>query len=226
MALQSLMTMEVLFAALLVFLLLLIIWIGLSAYLSPLNRIPNAHPSVPFIGFWMFWNHLQDREIHSAAEAFRKKGPVVRLGPNEIAVNVIEGGIKTVHNGGFHKSQWYDCFINYGLVYQAIPSILLETLLRTTRIRNTFSSLGNDHAVLRRRVSHIYSKAYLHKSQHIQAIISNVLQACLRSINESADNGIAIDFLSLSFAHGIDCITAIIFGSSAGHNLRSRHPEA
>jgi hypothetical protein len=29
---------------------------------------------------------------------------------------------------------------------------------------------------------------------------------------ESTDNGMAIDFLSLSFAHGIDCITAMIFG--------------
>lgn len=211
-ALQSLMIMQVLVAALLVFLLLLIIWIGLSAYLSPLNRIPNAHPSVPFTAFWMFWNRLQDREIHTVAEAFRKKGPIVRLGPIEIAVNVIDGGIKTVHQGGFHKSQWYDCFINYGLVYPAIPSTLLETRLRTTRIRNTFSSLGNGHAILRRRISHIYSKAYLYKCQHVQAIMSNVLQACLRSIHESADNGIAIDFLSLSFAHGIDCITAMIFG--------------
>jgi hypothetical protein len=210
--LQSLTAMQVLFAALLIFLLLLVIRIGLSAYLSPLNKIPNAHPSVPFIAFWMFWNRLQDREIRTVAEAFRKKGPIVRLGPNEIAVNVMDGGIKTVHNGGFYKSQWYDCFINYGLVYPAIPSILREALLRTTRIRNTFSSLGNDHTIRRRRISYIYSKAYLQNSQHVQAIMSNVLQACLRSIYESADNGMTIDFLSLSFAHGIDCITAMIFG--------------
>ena len=75
-------------------------WIGLSAYLSPSNRIPSAHSSVPFIAFWVFWNRLQDREIHTVAEALRKN-----------------------------------------------------------KIRNTFSSLGNDHAILRRRVSHIYSKA-------------------------------------------------------------------
>ena len=43
-------------------------------------------------------------------------------------------------------------------------------------------------------------------------IMSNVLQACLRSIHESADNGITIDFLSLPFAHGVDCITAMVFG--------------
>jgi hypothetical protein len=104
-ALQSLTAMQVLFAALLVFLLLLVIRIGLSAYLSPLNKTPNAHPSVPFIAFWMFWNRLQDRETRTVAEEFRKKGPIVRLGPNEIAVNVMDGGIKTVHNGGFYKSQ-------------------------------------------------------------------------------------------------------------------------
>lgn len=85
-------------------------WIDLSAYLSPLNRIPSAHSSVPFIAFWVFWNRLQGREIHTVAEALRKN-----------------------------------------------------------KIRNTFLSLRNDHAILRRRVSHIYSKAYLHKSQHVQA---------------------------------------------------------
>jgi len=43
-------------------------------------------------------------------------------------------------------------------------------------------------------------------------IMSNVLQACLGSIHESADNGITIDFLSLPFAHGVDCITTMVFG--------------
>jgi hypothetical protein len=28
--------------------------------------------------------------------------------------------------------------------------------------------------------------------------------------HEPADNGIAVDFLSLSFAHGVDCITAMV----------------
>src|SRR5207248_7045059 len=42
--------------------------------------------------------------------------------------------------------------------------------------------------------------------------MSNVLQVYLRNIHESADNGITIDFLSPPFAHGVDCITAMVFG--------------
>ena len=93
-----------------------------------------------------------------------------------------------------------------------MSGILLETVLRANRIRNTFSSLEGDHGVRRRRVSLIYSKAYLRNSRHVQAIMSTVLQACRRSILEFAEDNIAIDFLSLSFAHGIDCMTSIIFG--------------
>lgn len=48
-------------------------------------------------------------------------------------------------------------------------------------------------------------------SSMFKPIMSNVLQECLRSIHES-DSGIAIDFLSFSFAHGVDCITATVLG--------------
>jgi hypothetical protein len=89
------------------------------------TETPALTPSVPFIAFWVSWNRPQDRDIHTVAEAFRKKGPAVRLGHDKIAVNFVEGGIETVHNGEFHKSQWYDYLIDYGLVYPAIPSILL-----------------------------------------------------------------------------------------------------
>jgi hypothetical protein len=92
-------------------------WSVYPAVLSPLASIPKAHYLSPWTKLWILWNRYQDREIQTVAEAFEKEGPIVRLGPNEIAVNVIEGGIKAVHNGGYHKSQWYDCFINYGYVF-------------------------------------------------------------------------------------------------------------
>jgi hypothetical protein len=92
------------------------------------------------------------------------------------------------------------------------PGILLETLLRRIRVRNTFSSLGNDHAIRRRRVSHFYSKTYLQNSRHVQAIMSNALQECLPAFKDSARTKTPLDFLSLSFAYSIDFMTAMIFG--------------
>jgi hypothetical protein len=100
------------FAAVLLFFIFL--WIIHLARLSPLANIPNAHWSSSFAPLWILWNRYRDREIQTVAKAFETKGPIVRLGPGEIAVNVIEGGIKTVHDGGFRKSQWYDCFVNFG----------------------------------------------------------------------------------------------------------------
>lgn len=47
-------------------------------------------------------------------EAFRLKGPVVRLGPNDLAVNKMDGGVKVVYGGGFEKTDWYSFWRNYG----------------------------------------------------------------------------------------------------------------
>ena len=101
----------------------------------------------------------------------------------------------------------------------ASPGTPLGIMLKPTRVRNTFSSLGSDHAFRRRRVSHIYSKEYLRKSPHVQVIKSGVLEACLSQLNTSADNGAPIDFLSLSFAYSLDFMTGMIFGLPQATNF-------
>ena len=39
---------------------------------------------------------------------------MVRLGPNELSVNMIDGGIRAIHGGGFEKTEWYDFFMDHG----------------------------------------------------------------------------------------------------------------
>lgn len=95
------------------------------AYHSPLARIPNAHILSPWTPLWIHWRRFWGQEIHTVNEAFRKKGPVVRLGPNELSVNIIDGGVRTVHGGGFAKTQWYDFFMNHGLVSIVLGAIRL-----------------------------------------------------------------------------------------------------
>lgn len=83
-----------------------------SLLLSPLSKIPNAHSTSPFSPFWILWvryTRVENRVVH---DAHQRLGPVIRLGPNEISVNQVNGGIRTVYSGGFDKPEWckpYSC---------------------------------------------------------------------------------------------------------------------
>ena len=82
------------------------------------SRIPNAHPTSGISSLWINWIRHQKREVRTIHAAFRKHGPVVRLAPEEIAINCVngsEGGIQKVYGGGFEKHEWYsNLFDNYG----------------------------------------------------------------------------------------------------------------
>jgi hypothetical protein len=50
------------------------------------------------------------------------KGPVVRLGPNEVAVNSIAYGVGTAHGHGLDnldKTPWYNFFVNHGYAFMS-----------------------------------------------------------------------------------------------------------
>ena len=84
-------------------------------YLSPLSNIPNAHFSSPITSIWIQWKRLSGHETKTVDKTFRSKGPVVRLGPNDLAINMMDGGVKVVYGGGFEKTDWYSFWRNYGL---------------------------------------------------------------------------------------------------------------
>lgn len=83
-------------------------------FLSPLSKIPNAHTLAAITPLWILWNRYRNIEVQTVSTAHEKHGPVVRLGPTDLSVNCMNNGIRTVHGGGFEKSQWYDFFMNYG----------------------------------------------------------------------------------------------------------------
>lgn len=83
---------------------------------SPLKDIPNAHPLYALTSLWVQWKRLSGQETATINGAFQAKGPIVKLGPKDIAVNIIEGGVKTVYGGGFGKPDWYTFWVNHGLV--------------------------------------------------------------------------------------------------------------
>lgn len=77
------------------------------AFLSPLANIPNAHWSVPVSPVWMLWKRFRMQNNRTIQAAHERLGPIVRLGPSEISVNCVDGGIKSVYTGGYEKHDWY-----------------------------------------------------------------------------------------------------------------------
>lgn len=85
-------------------------------FLSSLSKIPNAHWSAPLSNFWIHWVRFTQTENATVHAAHVKHGEVIRLGPNELSVSSIDGGVRTIYSGGFEKAEWYSVFENYELV--------------------------------------------------------------------------------------------------------------
>lgn len=77
------------------------------AFVSPLAKIPNVHWSAPISPAWMLWRRFRMQNNRTIQAAHEQLGPIVRLGPTEISINCVDGGIKSVYTGGFEKHEWY-----------------------------------------------------------------------------------------------------------------------
>lgn len=103
----------------LVVLLPLVVVVGLLyRYLSnPLRHVPAAHPLSHFTSLWISCIRWKSVENATLKDAHDKLGPIVCLGPKEISVNCVKGGIREVYAGGFEKGDgrygWYGFFANY-----------------------------------------------------------------------------------------------------------------
>ncbi len=86
---------------------------------NPLRKIPAAHPLAHFTSLWIHsirWRHIENAILKKAHDRF---GPIVCLGPNEISINCVQGGLREVYAGGFEKVNsrdgynWYAFFANF-----------------------------------------------------------------------------------------------------------------
>jgi hypothetical protein len=100
--------------------LLLFVHVLVSYIRNPLRKIPAVHPLAHFTSLWIPFIRWRSIENATLKEAHDRLGPIVCLGPNEISVNCIKGGIRDVYAGGFEKVNakdgynWYAFFTNYG----------------------------------------------------------------------------------------------------------------
>ncbi|KAF1944798.1 cytochrome P450 [Clathrospora elynae] len=178
---------------------------------NPLRKIPAAHPLAHFTSLWAHSIRWRSIENATLKEAHDRLGPIICLGPNEVSVNCVKGGIRDVYAGGFEKGNakdgynWYAFFANYGGVY------------------NLFSTGSNKpHSLRKRMLSKIYSKSHVTASEPLLAQTSAIMYKrflpYLSSTFSSSDPGI-LNMYALLSATTMDIVTCYIFGLRAGSNL-------
>ncbi|KAF4624297.1 hypothetical protein G7Y89_g13876 [Cudoniella acicularis] len=172
-----------------------------TAYISALSQIPNAHPSTPFSRLWMLWNKLQGRQNRARFAAHERLGPVVRIGPQELSINCIDDGVRTIYGSGFDKHVW---------------TPYMFTMLH-----------GKGHAERKRMFANVYSKSYIQNSLRLKDISRVIISGRLRNELVSwASHGGTVDVLKKSKACLMDLTSAWIFGLEYGTNFLEDPKEA
>jgi cytochrome P450 len=172
-------------------------------FLSPLSEIPNAHWSAPISRLWILLHrgqHKQTPLIHSAHE---KLGPIIRLAPNEVSVNSVDGGIRTIYSGGWEKGDWYlNVFNNYGVM----PMFSMPTHAL--------------HSRRKRMLSNIYAKGTLQASAAMTANTLTLLHdRIVPRLRAMAADKKPAEFYDLFSAAAMDFVVAYIFGLKNGTNF-------
>ena len=180
---------------------------------SPLASVPAAHPSAPFSPAWILAQRYRNRANAAIHRAHARHGPVVRLGPAELSINCVDGGLKAVYAGNWAKPAWYPRqFENFGTP-------------------NMFATLANrPHGQRKRLLAHVYSKSFLHAAPGLariaRVLLHERLLPALRTwppTGPEPARGRDIDVFQLFNAATLDFITAYLFGLRCSTN-HLQHP--
>lgn len=176
---------------------------------NPLRKVPAAHPLAPWTSLWIHWVRWRSVENATLKDAHDRLGPIVCLGPREISINCVKGGIRDVYTGGFEKGNakynWYGFFANYGGVH------------------NMFSIDSNKpHSQRKRMLSNIYSKSFVTTNEALLAQISSILYdrflPRLEATFSEQESGV-LDIYAVLSGSTMDIVTGYIFGLKAGSKL-------
>ncbi|KIW62481.1 hypothetical protein PV04_10654 [Phialophora macrospora] len=170
----------------------------------PLKHIPCAHWSIPIFGdLWITYQRYMERNNAVTYAAHLKHGTVVRMGANELSVNCVENGIKTIYAGGWEKHAWYpQRFGSYGVM-------------------NMFSTIHHGpHSQKKRTMANVYSKTYIASSPQVAAnshtLFSTRILPLLQKLSETGE---PTDVHDMHNAIAMDFMSAYQFGLSAGTNF-------
>lgn len=167
---------------------------------SPLRKIPPAHWSAPVSPLWILYTRRRRNENATIHALHQRLGPLVRLGPNEISVNCVDGGIRTIYGGSYEKGDWYAVYKNYGM-------------------NNIFSSLPHGpHSARKRMLSNVYAKSTIQSSAALHEITEVLLcHRMLPRLYESS--GKTVEAYELFSGVAMDAITGYCFGLGQSSNF-------
>ncbi|EFE45031.1 hypothetical protein TRV_00165 [Trichophyton verrucosum HKI 0517] len=187
-----------------VILLLIFRCIIYPVFLSPLSKVPAAHPLAPITGVWIKWHRWHGTSYKTIQTAFERCGPYIRLGPAEIATNCKEGFDSAYGIGkrNFDKASVYNYFAHF-------------------KTRALFSALeAKQHSHIRGRMAAVLTRAYV-QSSHTRAIFKAVLlERLIPLLGQASQTGSgSVNILPLCYSYSIDFMSAFVFGLSGGHRL-------
>ena len=171
-------------------------------FISPLSKIPSAHWSAPFSPLWILNLRRCQKDTFAIHSAHERLGPIVRIAPNEVSVNSVDGGIRTIYSGGFEKGDWYkNIFSNYGIQPMfAMPE-------------------HGPHSKRKRMLSNIYAKSTLQSSTTMTAITDNIIEdRFIPLLRQLSSNKSAVEFYDIFSAATMDFVAGYVFGLGNGTN--------
>lgn len=223
--------MHTLVAAAIVFIIApVLVWhfIIYPLFWSPLASIPAAHPLCHITPLWIHWRRLRGQEYECVTKAFLSKGPYVRLGPREIAVNDIEA-VRCgwgVGSSSFDKHHSYTYFRTHKLVILSRP-LVEPTDTHDPSTTNTFTTLGSrQHRGRRQRLQIVHSRQFLLKSYDVKAVLESLVETRLYPLlaNVASSKEVTASIMPLAQSFVLDFVSAFAFGLSLGHNFLTDRP--
>ncbi|EGP88865.1 unnamed protein product [Zymoseptoria tritici ST99CH_1A5] len=168
-------------------------------FLSPLSSIPPAHWSSHFSSLWILSHRHSQSDTFAIHAAHTRLGSIIRLAPNELSVNSVNRGIRTIYAGGFEKGEWYsEGFANFG-----VPPM--------------FGMHGaREHGRRKRMVSHVYAKSTLQGSEALGGITKVLVERLRGRLSEAAKTGEQVEMYELFAATMMDFVTGYVFGLGQG----------
>lgn len=172
-------------------------------FLTPSSKIPAAHWTAPFSSIWILYHRVKQQNTTVVHAAHEKYGTIIRIAPNEISVNCIDGGLRPIYAGGFDKGDWYArVFTNYGIP----PMFAME--------RHT------EHSRRKRMISNVYAKSTLQNSESVASISKILLhERLLPQLEAFANAEQAFEIYDIFSATTMDFVCAYSVGVQNGSDF-------
>jgi cytochrome P450 len=173
-------------------------------FISPLAKLPRAHPTSAILPTWLWYQVHSKNESRAIHKVHQQQGPIVLLAPNEVSVCSLEGLRKIYSGRRFKRPSW---FVSSFMNFNGTPNLV--TLFDT-----------NEHARRKKTMLQVYSKSFVTRSPDLQKLAAVILfERFLPVLVEAAKNDQDIDVYELSRAIGAEIGSAYEVGLQNGLDI-------